>query len=348
METKGPRLDAVKQRCRGPFLFPGKKKGANQMGFFSEMVIDRENEDAREDYPAQSSHSSENFSDGRNDDVQQEADEDIEKESSSLDEEVGYSQTRSKDENLQPASVETDDKNDSVAEAEKKAESIAGKLASDSQRRLEHEAAESKRKAEWEANKKAREDAEKAELEKAAAMSDEDVMAASKKRVGDDTERLTRRNMKVCVAEHIQTRCQNDTAFARQVMHPRKSMINCFRYINRKAREFILQEMKDNDEDPGVFGGGDVPDDICYQWAEEYFKDLDAEEDKVKDDKFVPKPYYGTTTSNKTTKKPDKKKSELNKSVQAAKSVKKVNEQQSLFGEQISFLDTLCPKDASQ
>ena len=78
-------------------------------------------------------------------------------------------------------------------------------------------------------------------------MSDDEVMAASMKRVGDDSERLTRRNMKQCVTEYIQTLCLEDVAFARNVMHPRKNMVNCFRYINRRAFEFAKQEMEDND-----------------------------------------------------------------------------------------------------
>ena len=40
-------------------------------------------------------------------------------------------------------------------------------------------------------------------------------------------------------------------------MNPKKKMLNCFHYINRKAREYLEQEMKDNDEKPmgGGFGG---------------------------------------------------------------------------------------------
>ena len=140
-------------------------------------------------------------------------------------------------------------------------------------------------------------------------MSDDEVMAASMKRVGDNSERLTRRNMKQCVTEYIQTLCLEDVAFARNVMHPRKNMVNCFRYINRKALEFAKQEMEDNDVKPSAEGyGTDVPDGLCYQWAEEYFKDLNAKEDRGQEEKFVPKPYYGGRSS--TTKKAEKKKAE--------------------------------------
>ena len=123
----------------------------------------------------------------------------------------------------------------------------ADKKAEEDRKRQEHEQAEAKRKAEWEARQRAKEEAEQAAWENAVAMSDDEVMAASMKRVGDDSERLTRRNMKQCVTEYIQTLCLEDVAFARNVMHPRKNMVNCFRYINRSAFEFAKQEMEDND-----------------------------------------------------------------------------------------------------
>lgn len=107
----------------------------------------------------------------------------------------------------------------------------------------------------------------------------------------------------------IQTLCLEDVAFARNVMHPRKNMVNCFRYIKRRAFEFAKQEMEDNDVKPSAEGyGTDVPDGLCYQWAEDYFKDMNAKEDRGQEEKFVPKPYYGGRSS--TTKKVEKKKAE--------------------------------------
>lgn len=131
---------------------------------------------------------------------------------------------------------------------------------SEDEKRRAHEEAEAKRKAEWEQKRREKAEAEQAAWENAVAMGDDEVMMASMKRVGDDAERLTRRNMKQCVTEHIQTKCLSEPEFARQVMHPRKNMIRCFRYITRKAKEFAEQEMKDNDEQPIAGGYGcDVP-----------------------------------------------------------------------------------------
>lgn len=110
--------------------------------------------------------------------------------------------------------------------------------AEEAARRQAHEAAEAKRKAEWEARRQAKRTAAQAELARIAAISDEDIIAASIGRVGADTEKLTHRNMKEAVCEHIQTMCRQDPAFARKAIQPGKSMIHCFQYINRQARAY--------------------------------------------------------------------------------------------------------------
>lgn len=185
---------------------------------------------------------------------------------------------------------------------------------SEDAKRKAHEEAEAKRKAEWDARQLAKKQAEDAAIKNLQSMSDADVMAASTERVRLATERITRRSMKECVAEHIQELCRKDPAFARRTMHPKKSMIHCFQYINRKAKDYIQQEMEDNDIKPenGVYGG-DVPDGLCYQWAVDYFNDSDAQEDKEKEEKFTPRPYVSTSSKTKKTansKKPAKKEPE--------------------------------------
>lgn len=213
----------------------------------------------------------------------------------------------------------------------------AGKKAEEDRKRQEHEEAEARRKAEWEAKQRAKDEAEQAAWENAVAMSDDEVMAASMKRVGDDSERLTRRNMKQCVTEYVQTLCLEDVTFARNVMHPRKNMVNCFRYISRRAFEFAKQEMEDNDIKPSAEGyGTDVPDGLCYQWAEEYFKDLNAKEDQRQEEKFVPRPYTGGRSN--ATKKAEKKRAEKSASKAEEKAAKAAKEDEPLE-DQISLDD---------
>ena len=206
-------------------------------------------------------------------------------------------------------SPETDGAEETGEPEKEREESSDAEEQSEDKKRAEHEAAEARRKAEWEARQQAKKEAEQAQLARLSSLSDEEVTEQAMKRVGVDTERLTRRNMKECVSEYIQTLCLEDPDFSRLTMHPRKTMIHCFFYINRKAREFVEQEMKDNDIKPenGVYGS-DVPDDLCYQWAEEYFRDPDAKEDQEKEEKFVPRAYNGKSNGKaKSTKTAGKK-----------------------------------------
>lgn len=198
-------------------------------------------------------------------------------------------------------------------------------------KRKAHEEAEAKRKAEWEAKQQKKKAALQEKLDRLAAMSDEEVMVASMKQVSADTEKITRRNMKECVSEHIQTLCLDDPVFARKVMDPRKSMIHCFQYISRKAWEYVQDELKASGIQPGPGQQGygcDIPDDLCYQWAVDYFNDPDAKEDHVDDEKFVPKPYYGRTTRTTKTKdkKADKKKEAAPKKEEPKKPAKQPSE----------------------
>jgi len=193
-------------------------------------------------------------------------------------------------------------------------------------KRKAHEEAEAKRKAEFDAKQAAKKAAEQEQLAKVAAMSDEEVLAASMQRVSTDTEKLTRRNMMECVREHIQTLCLDDPGFARKVMQPQKNMIRCYQYINRKAWEFAQDDLKAR----GLTPGRDLPsyccampEGICYQWAVDYFNDPDAKEDHVDEEKFVPKPYIGRTTKGKATPKAkDKGKGQKDKAKKPAEQPK--------------------------
>lgn len=175
--------------------------------------------------------------------------------------------------------------------------------ATDEAKRKAHEEAEAKRKAEWEARQLEKKQAEEAAVRKLQSMTDAEAVAAATECVSLAIERITRHNMKECVAGHIRELCQEDTAFARCVMHPKKSLANCFKYINRQAKEYLKNEMEENGIEPENGGyGGDVPDELCYQWGEEYFRDPDAMEDREKEDKFTPRPYVGGLARKKAAK----------------------------------------------
>lgn len=198
----------------------------------------------------------------------------------------------------------------------------------EAQKRAAHEAAEDKRKQEWEARQQAKKEAEQQEIQRIASMTDAELMRAAMERAGTFTEKLVRRNMKECVTEHIQMLCCADPDFARMTMHPRKNMIRCFQYINRKAFEYVQDEMKADGfqasrENP-VYAA-DIPDGVCYQWAEDYFRDPTVQEDQEKEEEFIPKPYPGSTVKKPAAKKTEKKKAEKKPAPKKAEPVKKVS-----------------------
>lgn len=174
-------------------------------------------------------------------------------------------------------------------------------------KRKAHDEAEARRKAEWKAEKKKKREAEKLLIAQIENMSNDEVTAASMKRVSEDTEKLTRRHMMECVAEYVQTKCIEDPDFARKTMHPKKTMIRCYQYINRKAWEYVQDELKARGITPSRTEpyASAIPEDICYQWAVDYFNTPDVQEDVEKEEKFVPKPYRSTTaaTTRSTTVK---------------------------------------------
>ena len=207
--------------------------------------------------------------------------------------------------------------------------------ADEAKKKTEHEAAEAKRKAEFDAKQAEKKRTFAEQLAKLNAMSDEEALNAAIQRTATDTEKLTRRNMKELVTEYIQTKCCEDPAFARLVMHPQKNMVRCFQYITRKAYEYIQDEIKANGIKLGTGAqgyGSDIPDDLCYHWSEEYFRTPNVKEDEDKEEKFTPKPYKGSTAS-KTVKKPAKKEEpKPEPKPEPAKEVPAESDQISLFG----------------
>ena len=209
------------------------------------------------------------------------------------------------------------------------------------EKKKEHEESEKKRKAEFDKKQAAKKAAEDEAMKKMQSMSGDELAAASVKKLGDDTERLTRRNMKICVTEHIQKICGTNLEFARKTMHPRKSMMNCFKYITRLALEYIKKEREDNGNPATAQDmGGDVPDDVCYKWAEDYFNDADAPEDKKEEDKFVPKPFYGGGSSKSKTNAAKT----TNTQTKIAGKAKEITDSGS--GGQMSLMDQMSLEDA--
>ena len=220
--------------------------------------------------------------------------------------------------------------------------------AEEERKQAEHEASEAKRKSEWEVRQQAKKEAVKAQLERIKSMSAEELVSESMKRVEADMEKLTRRNMKECVSEYIQTACMEDEGFAQQVMLPQKNMVRCFQYINRKAYEYVQDEMKADGIEPGrdtPCYSADIPDGLCYHWAEEYFRTMDVKEDKEEEEKFVPKPYAGRTASSSKGKKTGTKKSAAKKPAAAKPAEKKSENKKPASDGQMSLMEQMSFED---
>lgn len=184
-------------------------------------------------------------------------------------------------------------------------ESKKTKHAAEEKARAAHEATEAKRKAEWEDAQRKKKEAREAKLREIEVMDSSEAQLSAIRQAGEQTERLVRRNMKVCVAEVVKQKCAEDPHFAKMILNPCKDMVKCFHYVTQKAMKYLQEEAEMNRkagiEDSGR--AGDVPDALCYQWAIEYFLDLSAEEDKEQEDKFIPHPFSGRRIKSQTSAK---------------------------------------------
>lgn len=177
----------------------------------------------------------------------------------------------------------------------------------EAEKKAAFEAEEAKRKAEFDAKKAKKDEEIQIEWELNTMLTPDELLAAAKEKIATGVERITRRNMKESVAAYIIKLSQESEDLSRYILHPEKDIVKCYRYINRKALGYAEEQMKLTGETPdknGVFGI-DIPDDICYMWAKEYYSSTDIPEDHEDEEKFEPRTYRPTTKPAKktTTKK---------------------------------------------
>ncbi|HAQ39497.1 MAG TPA: hypothetical protein DCM73_00735 [Clostridiales bacterium] len=122
------------------------------------------------------------------------------------------------------------------------------------------------------------------------AISSEAQILKAIEKISEASEKITRRNMKIQVSEFIQVRCDSDPDFAALILNPKKNLVNCFKYINRMAMEWIKEDAKARGEELHGQIGGDVPDDIVFDWSIEYFQKTGLPEDEEKAKPVSPSP----------------------------------------------------------
>ena len=151
----------------------------------------------------------------------------------------------------------------------------------------------------------------KAEFDAKKAKRDEEIQIEWEINTMTGVERITQRNMKESVAAYIIELSQKSEKLSRNILHPQKSITNCYKYINRKARGYLEEQMKLTGEKPDKNGviGIDIPDNLCYQWAEKYYSSTNIDEDHEDEEKFEPRTYRPSYTP-KTAKKSTTKKKE--------------------------------------
>ena len=181
----------------------------------------------------------------------------------------------------------------------------------EAERKKAFEEEEAKRKAEFDAKKAKHDEEIQIEWEINTMLTTEDLIEAAKNNIKTGVERITQRNMKESVAAYVIELSQKSEKLSRNILHPQKSITNCYKYINRKARGYLEEQMKLTGEKPDKNGviGIDIPDNLCYQWAEEYYSSTNIDEDHEDEEKFEPRTYRPSYTP-KTAKKSTTKKKE--------------------------------------
>lgn len=99
-------------------------------------------------------------------------------------------------------------------------------------------------KAEFDAKKAARGKKFRIEWEMNTMLSTDELLKQAENNIATGVERITRRNMKESVAAYIIELSRKNENLSRNILHPKKSVANCFKYINIKAREYLEEDMK--------------------------------------------------------------------------------------------------------
>lgn len=80
----------------------------------------------------------------------------------------------------------------------------------------------------------------------------------------------------------------------------------------RCSHSTVFQRCYDEQPIDNVIGG-DVPDELCYQWAEEYFMDLNAKEDKTEEDEILFQSHTTVRSPHDQKRRPKRKRSRRKK-----------------------------------
>lgn len=166
------------------------------------------------------------------------------------------------------------------------------------QRRVEHEAKEAARKAEFEEKQRRKKEKKERARQAVRAMSDADVMAAAIKMIEEREKEIQKEFnddpngvIEMIILQALKAGSQCDADFARSIMNPDKCFANCIRYVGTQAYEKKKDDIQKQIRGGAQYAAFSFPTKLYFQWATDYFNDLNAPEDKEPEEKFKPQPY---------------------------------------------------------
>lgn len=183
-------------------------------------------------------------------------------------------------------------------QAAKVASPQASKEEQEKQRRAEHEAKEAARKAEFEEKQRRKKEEKERARHAVSIMSDADALAAAIKMIEKEENKLRKEFdddpngvVEMAILQTLKAGCQCDADFARSILNPDKCFKNCFRYMGTQAYEMKKEAIQKQTRGGAQYATFGFPPRLCYQWAMDYFNDLNAPEDKEPEEKFKQQPY---------------------------------------------------------
>lgn len=85
------------------------------------------------------------------------------------------------------------------------------------------------------------------------------------------------------VQAYLDKHASEDAVFAEKMRNPRKSIKNCIKFIAQKAQEYMEKHKEEYEMDRGF--GGDIPDEICFGWANHYYDESGLEIDMTEEER---------------------------------------------------------------
>lgn len=85
------------------------------------------------------------------------------------------------------------------------------------------------------------------------------------------------------VQAYLDKHASEDAAFAEKMRNPRKTIQNCIKFIAQQAQKYMEKHKEEYEMERGL--GGDIPDEICFGWANHYYDESGLEIDMTEEER---------------------------------------------------------------